>query len=340
MPAAAENYDHRRTMVARAFRWKLIAAFAAVYFIWGSTYLAIRYAIETLPPLTMAGGRFVIAGAILYGWARVRGAPLPLHRHWREAALIGALLLLVGNGGVVYAERLIPSGLTALLIATEPLCVVLLDWLRPGGRRPTPAVAAGLVLGFAGAALLFSPSTGAESVPINMIGALSALVASLSWAAGSLYSIRSEQPASPLLATGMQLLAGGVLLLAAGLLAGEWNSLDLAAGSLRSWLALAYLLVFGSLVAFTAYVWLLKVATPAHVSTSAYVNPVIAVFLGWLLAGEVVTSRMILAAAVIIAAVIVITGHQGSIAREAHCSAGISQTALPILAEDEVPASK
>lgn len=294
-------------MLLSTFKWKLVGAFAAVYLIWGSTYLAIRYAIETLPPFTMAGVRFVIAGAILYGSARLRGAAPPVARHWSPALTIGALLLLVGNGGVVWAELLLPSGLTALLIATEPLYVVVLDWLRPGGRRPTSSVIGGLILGFLGAALLFAPWTGPGGTPVSWIGAAAVLFASFCWAAGSLYSIRAAQPESPFLATGMQMLCGGGLLLLAGMLAGEWISLNLAAASLRSWLAVAYLLVFGSLIAFTAYVWLFRATTPARASTYAYVNPVVAVFLGWLLAGEVVTQRMMIAAAVIIGAVVSIT---------------------------------
>jgi drug/metabolite transporter (DMT)-like permease len=297
-----------------AFRWKILAGFAAVYLIWGSTYLAIRYAIETLPPFTMAGVRFVVAGSILYLWARWRGARRPLRRHWSRAWLIGALLLLVGNGGVVWAERLIPSGLTALFIATEPLWIVILDWLRPGGMRPVRPVVLGLILGFAGTALLFAPWA-VDSSKISWLGATAVLLASFSWAAGSLVSIRAEQPAPPFLATGMQMLCGGTLLLLAGLITSEWTSLNLAAASLRSSLAFAYLFIFGSLIAFSAYVWLLRVTTPARVSTYAYVNPVVAVFLGWLLAGEIVTLRMILAAAVIIAGVVLITRQTSAPAR-------------------------
>lgn len=303
-------------MTLNAFKWKLVGAFAALYLIWGSTYLAIRFALETLPPFTMAGARFVVAGMMLYGWARRRGAASPAPRHWPPALLIGALLLLLGNGGVVWAEQSLSSGMTALLIATEPLFLVLLDWLRPGGRRPSWTVAAGLILGFFGTSLLFAPWSPPRMSAFNWLGAASVLLASIAWAAGSLYALRAEQPSSQFVSTGMQMICGGVWLLLAGLLAGEWKAINLAHASLRSWIAVLYLLVFGSLIGFTAYVWLLRVTTPARASTYAYVNPVVAVFLGWLLAGEVVTARMLLAMGVIIAAVVLIISRQGDAATQ------------------------
>ena len=294
-----------------AFSWKLTGAFAALYLIWGSTYLAIRFALETLPPFTMSGARFVVAGTILYGWARLRGAASPVLRHWPPALLIGVLLLLLGNGGVVWAEQSLSSGMTALLIATEPLFIVLLDWLRPGGRRPSWIVAAGLILGFFGTAVLFAPWSPLGMSAFNWAGAASVLLASVAWAAGSLYALRAEQPSSPFLSTGMQMFCGGGWLLLAGYLTDEWKAINLAHASLRSWIAVSYLLVFGSLIAFTAYIWLLRATTPARASTYAYVNPVVAVFLGWLLAGEVVTARMLFAMGIIIAAVVLIVSRQG-----------------------------
>lgn len=303
-------------MTATAFKWKMVAAFAALYLIWGSTYLAIRFALETLPPLTMAGARFVVAGAILYGWARLRGAASPSRRHWPPALVIGVLLLLLGNGGVVWAEQTLSSGMTALLIATEPLFLVLLDWLRPGGRRPSWTVTAGLLLGFSGTLLLFSPWSVTETAAFDWLGAASVLLASVAWAAGSLYALRADQPNSPFLSTGMHMLCGGMCLLMLGFLTDEWKTINLAHASVRSWIAVLYLLVFGSLIAFTAYVWLLRATTPARASTYAYVNPVVAVFLGWLLAGELVTARMVLAMGVIIAAAVLIITRQGEAAPE------------------------
>ena len=288
-------------------RWRVITAFTAVYLIWGSTYLAIRLAVETMPPFLMAGIRFLIAGTILYVWTRWRGVPKPTRSHWLAATIVGGLLLLGGNGGVVWAAQHVSSGLTALLIATVPLWMALLNWLRPGGAKPSNRIIAGLLLGFIGITLLIGPSKLAGGHQVDPLGAAVLIIASLSWAAGSLYSRRAQLPASPLLATGMEMLAGGALLLIAGLLFGEWTRFDLSAPSLRSWLALSYLIIFGALIGFTAYIWLLRVTTPALASTYAYVNPVVAIFLGWAFVGEPLTARTLLAAAIIIGAVVVIT---------------------------------
>lgn len=282
-------------------QWRIVLAMAAVYVIWGSTYLAIRFALETLPPFGFAGVRFVISGLLVYGWARWRGAPRPTGRNWRAAAICGALLMLMGNGGVVWAEQRLDSGLAALLIATEPLWIVMLFWLRPRGTRPTLQVVAGLALGLAGMAFLVRPGGGVEPV-----GALAVLLASFCWAAGSLYGRRAPLPASPFLSSGMQMLSGGVLLLLVSLLAGEPAQADLSQASLRSLLAVTYLIV-GGLIAFTSYGWLLRVASPVMVSTYAYVNPVVAVLLGWAFAGEPLTGGMLGAAAIILTGVAMIT---------------------------------
>jgi drug/metabolite transporter (DMT)-like permease len=306
MPTSAE------APALRVAQWRIALALAAVYVVWGSTYLAMRVSIETLPPLTAAGLRYLAAGGLVYGWARWRGAPPASPRHWRSAAVIGALLLLAGNGGVMWAEQQVPSGLAALVISTEPLWIVLLVWMRRGGRRPSSRVAIGLVIGFAGLALLVRPSAG-NGLPLA--GTVVLAVASICWAAGSVYSQRAPLPASPLLATGIQMLCGGALLFLAGAVAGEPARLAVAAVSSRSVLALIYLVVFGSMVAFTCYSWLLRVASPVLVSTYAYVNPVIAVFLGWALAQEPITSGTLLAAAVILAGVVLITTAESSRAR-------------------------
>ncbi|GAC1696691.1 MAG: drug/metabolite exporter YedA [Gemmatimonadaceae bacterium] len=287
-------------------RAKIVAAFAAIYLIWGSTYLAIRFAVETLPPFLMAGTRFLLAGSMLYGWARVRGARAPTRLHWRSAAVIGGLLLLLGNGGVVWAEQRVPSGITALLIVV-PFWMVVLEWVRPRGRRPTLTVLAGLVLGLIGVGLLVGPDAVRGVGSVNPVGAVVLIFASLAWAAGSLYSREAVLPPSPLLTTGMEMLAGGALLTLGSLVLREPQGFHLSAISARSVGAVAYLITFGSLVGFTAYVWLLQVAAPAKVATYAYVNPVVAVYLGWALAGESVSPRTGLAAAVIVAAVALIT---------------------------------
>jgi drug/metabolite transporter (DMT)-like permease len=290
-----------------ASRARVAAAFAAVYLVWGSTYLAILFALETLPPFLMAGTRFVVAGTAMYLWVRARGAPRPTAANWRATAVVGAFLLLGGNGGVVWAEQRVASGLTALLVATVPLWMVLLEW-RGGGARPTGRVWAGIVVGFAGLGILVGPAELLGGGAADPAGAAVLVLASILWAAGSVYSRRAPLPESPLLGTGMEMLAGGALLLAAGTLAGEWGRVELAAVSARSALALLYLILFGSLVGFTAYVWLLRHVEVAKVSTYAYVNPVVAVLLGWALAGEALTARTGAAAAVIVAAVAVITG--------------------------------
>ena len=290
-----------------SLRVQIVLAFLAIYTIWGSTYLAIRIAIETLPPFLMAGIRFLIAGAALYVWTRLRGAPSPTRHNWRAATIIGGLLLLGGNGGVVWAEQVVPSGLTAVLITTVPLWMALLEWKRYDRIRPASPIVFGLVLGFAGVVLLVGPEELAGSGAINLIGATVLVLASLSWAVGSLYSRKAPLPSSPLQSTAMEMLAGGLLLSAAGLLSQEWVGFQPSEASFRSLFALAYLVVFGSLVGFTSYIFLLKATTLAKVSTYAYVNPIIAVILGWAIAQEELTLRTLIAAAIIIAAVVAIT---------------------------------
>ncbi len=293
--------------IARASRGQLFAAFAAVYILWGSTYLAIRFAIETLPPWLMAGVRFIVAGAILFAIARARGATRPTRANWGAALLIGGLLLLGGNGAVVWAETRVPSGLTALLVATVPIWMVLLDWLQPSGNRPTRSVIAGLILGFIGLGVLIGPGEILGRGQVDLLGAAALTFGSITWAAGSVYSRRVRLPSSPLLATGMEMLGGGVLLLVLSLVTGEAARFAPPDVTTQSVLALLYLIVFGSLIGFTAYIWLLGHASAARASTYAFVNPVVAVVLGWAMANEELTPRMMGAAAVIVAAVALIT---------------------------------
>ncbi len=296
---------------------RVVAAYLAVYIIWGSTYLAIRFADETLPPFLMAAVRFLVAGGVMYGWLRLRGAQRPTRAHWISALIVGGLLLACGNGGVVWAEQMLPSSLAALLVSTVPIWIALLGWLFPGGGRPSWKVIAGLALGFGGVALLVSGGRGAGNPAINYMGVVVVLVAAVAWASGSLYSRVARFPSTPLLGTGMEMLAGGAVLLVMGLATGEAGRLNLQVVSTKSLLGLGFLIVFGSLVAYTAYIWLLRVSTPARVSTYAYVNPVVAVFLGWAFDKEPVTGRTLLAAAVIVAAVVVITTVQaGTSARQ------------------------
>jgi drug/metabolite transporter (DMT)-like permease len=323
--------------IARAPRGRVIAAFAAVYLIWGSTYLGIRLAIETIPPFLMGGVRFLIAGGVLYLWARWRGAERPTRAHWVSAVIIGALLLLGGNGAVVWSEQRVPSSIAALLVATVPLWMVLLDWMRRGGTRPTAVVTAGVVLGLAGIALLVRP--GAKTASVNLIGAGVLVLGSLSWAVGSLYARRVKLPPSPLLATAMEMLGGGALLTALAALSGETRTFHLANVSAHSAAALLYLIAFGSLVAFTAYVWLLEVSTPARVSTYAYVNPVVAVLLGWIFAGEPLTGQMLIAAAVIVGAVALITAGSLGAGRKASSTRELPSRQAARVKEGEAPAA-
>jgi drug/metabolite transporter (DMT)-like permease len=284
---------------------RVTLSFLAVYLIWGSTYLAIRFAIETLPPFIMAGVRYLAAGAVLFAWG-LRDGVRPTRDHWREALLLGALFFLGGNGAVVWAEQRIPSGIASLLIATMPLWVVVLEWLRPGGARPHPLVAAGVVLGFGGLLLLMSGNE-ADSTRIDLAGAVVLIGGALSWAVGSLYALHADLPRSLPLASGMEMLAGGVLLTLGGLAGGELGAVRVEAISARSVLAFAYLVVFGSIVAFSAFRYLVDTAPPSRVSTYAYVNPVVAVVLGWLLAGEVITAETLTGAVVIVGAVAMVT---------------------------------
>jgi drug/metabolite transporter (DMT)-like permease len=296
-----------REAEAREPRWLLYGAFAIVYVVWGSTYLAIRFAIETLPPFSMAGARFLLAGAVLYFSARLAGAARPSVVEWRATAVVGVLLLVGGNGLVVWSEFRVPSGVAALIVATVPGFMVLVDWLRPGGARPAVQVTIGLALGLAGMVFLIGPDSllgGGRADPLG-VGAL--VLASLSWAIGSIYSRHAAMPKSPFLSTAMQMLAGGAVLLGLGAVLGEPARAELNLASLRSMAAWAYLVVFGSIVAFTAYVWLLRASTPARVSTYAYVNPLVAVLLGYAFAGELLTWRTIIAASVIVSGVAMIT---------------------------------
>ena len=308
----------REAAAALPSRAKVYAAFAAVYVIWGSTYLGIRFAIETIPPFLMAATRFLAAGAVMYAYARWRGAPRPERPEWRSAIVVGTLLFLGGNGAVVWAQQWIPSGVAALLVATEPMIFVLLDSLRHR-QRPKQPVVIGLVLGLAGVAVLIGPGKILGGGRVDAVAALVLVGGATAWAIGSLLSKSSRMPASPAMATALTLLCGGAALLVASVVRGEPFSFELSAVSGRSLVALFYLFSFGSLVGFSAYLWILRVATTARASTYAYVNPVVAVLLGWAFAGEALTTRTLLAAAVIIGAVALIiqTGGERSASERA-----------------------
>lgn len=284
-----------------------MAAFAAVYFIWGSTYLAIAFAIESIPPFLMASGRFLVPGALMCLVARRSGAPKPTVMQWRTAGVVGTCLLLLGNGGVTYSEQYVSSGLVALLVATMPMFMAVFGWLWGISPRPTLLGWLGLAIGFIGVYLLVRPSGAAGTTPTDYtFGSGLALFASFIWAMGSLYSKKHTTVASPLLAVGMQMVCGGALLLLAGILSGELGKLPGMTLTPRSLMAFIYLATIGSVVAFTAYIWLLQVCNPALVGTYAFVNPVVAVFLGALLNNEQINAHTAAGAVLIVAAVAIV----------------------------------
>ena len=264
----------------------LVAAFAAVYLIWGSTYLAIRYAVETVPPLLMMGIRHLTAGTLLYTWARWRGTPVPRLREWIYPAVIGTLLFLGGHGSLAWAEQRVPSGIAALLVATLPMWIVVLARMWGTERHLSRSSLVGLVLGFIGVLVLFGPDALRHNGELNLVGAAAVLFGTFIWAAGTIWMRNVKMPESPLMSSSMQMLAGGASLVITATLAGETRGFHLANVSTISWLSLAYLIIFGSIIAFTAYTWLHMVAPPSRVATYAYVNPVVAVLLGWALASE------------------------------------------------------
>ncbi len=287
------------------------AALGTVYVVWGTTYLAIRVVNETLPPLLSASVRFLVAGSLLYAWTVRRGdreGDRPTRVQWRSAAIVALLLMLGGNGGVVLAEKTIPSGVAALLVALVPLWMALLDRMFFGGHLRGRAVV-GLVAGFGGAALLLGSEASGD---VDVVGMLFVVGASLSWAIGSLYSRKAPLPRRPFVGMGMEMIVGGIALGVAGVLTGELGQVDVSRFSRASLIGLLYLVVFGSWIGFTAYLWLLRVARTSLVSTYAYVNPVVAVFLGWLILDEQVGLRTLIAGGVIVASVAIIISAGGA----------------------------
>jgi len=273
-----------------------------VYVIWGSTYLAIRFAIGTIPPFLMVGTRFMIAGAALYLFARLRGGPKPTAIQWRNTAIAGGSMLMLGNGLLSWAELRVPSGLAALIVAIVPLWMVVFDWLL-GGPRPGRNAILGIVLGLVGVGLLVGPGKGA----VDPAGAFAVIVAAIAWSAGTLFAKRVDIPKSTFLTTGMEMLAGGIINIAVGLMTGEGAHLQVAAISRDSLLGLVYLIIFGSWIGYSAYTYLVTAVTPARLGTYAYVNPCIALLLGWLIAGETIGPRTLVAMGIIVAAVILLT---------------------------------
>ena len=287
--------------------WLVLTAFAAVYVVWGSTYLGITIAVKSIPPFLMAGTRFIIAGSLLYGVMRWRGEARPTRQQWLGATAVGALLLLVGNGGVTWAQGRVASGVSALIIASVPLWIMLVDWVRPMGKRPTVVVLLGLAVGAAGVALIIASRNATGQRTTDPLGAFVLVASALGWALGSVYARHAAKPASAWLAVSMQMLAGGALQLLTGLLLlNEGPQLHLASVTVESALAFVYLTMVGSLIGYTAYFWLLQVSTPARVSTYAYVNPLVAVLLGHLVLKETLPPAVMLAAGLILISVILV----------------------------------
>ncbi len=289
---------------------KTMLAYAMVYTFWGSTFLAVRYAVETTPPLLLVAMRQILAGIALYPLARMHSKEKMTPRQWLDGAIIGVLLIAGGNASISWAEaKQTPSNVAAVLVATVPLWMAILDWLRPKGPRPTLRIAAGLAIGLLGVGLLVSPKDPflhTAGSAVNPICALVLFGGSLAWAAGSVLSRHLEMPKSPLLAAAIITLTGGVVLCGVALALGEGSQLHVQNISLRSWLSLGYLVVFGSIIGYSAYTYLLVTEPPARVATYAYVNPVVAVIMGCAIAGEKLTARMTVAAAVILAAVVLV----------------------------------
>ena len=288
-------------------RTKLLLAFGAIYILWGSTYLAIRIAIETIPPFLMAGFRFLVAGAVLYAFGSRRGAPRPTPRHWRNAAIASVPLFVLGNGGVTWAEQTVPTGAASLVIATLPAWLLLLDWGYGGRKGPRAVEVFGIGLGLVGVAMLSAPGG------INPLGAIALLVSAVAWAVGSLFNRYADLPASPVRTAAMQMLVGGAIMVAVGVILGEAGRFDPGAVSVRSTAALAYLIAV-AFVALPAYNWLLTATSPALVGTYAFVNPVVAVLLGWALADEVLGARTGAAAVLVVLGVMLLVWPRKAVA--------------------------
>ncbi len=286
---------------------KIWIALIALYIVWGSTYLAIRFAVESIPPFLSAGLRFLIAGSILVIWRRTAGDPWPTTRQWRSVGIAGLLLLLGGNGLVSFAEQHIPSGITALIVGTVPMWLAVIEAFRPQGVRPGWQSILGLLIGFGGIFLLIGPTEfGNSQSQTNWLGLAAILVAPFLWALGSIYSRVADMPSSTLMSTGAEMLMGSLSLFIFSGMVGEWRGFNFANATHASWLGLVYLILFGSLIGFVSYGWLLQNAPVSLVATYAYVNPLVAILLGNWLAQETLDTRILLAALIIVGSVVLI----------------------------------
>ena len=291
----------------RPARWKILLAFSVIYFVWGSTYLAIRVGVLQMPPFLMAGIRFTIAGLALWAWMRLRGTPSLTWPEWRAATLLGSLMFLVDYACLFWAEQRVPSGITAVIIAIIPVCITLLEIVFLRTQRLTLRLALGLAVGVLGVAVLVAPWASWGEAPLDRGGAIALLVASLGWSIGTILSRRLALPTSKAIGAAAQMLTGGVLLLVLAAVTGEFSQFHPTNISPTAWFSLGYLIVAGSIVAYTAYMWLLHYESPTKVGTYAYVNPIVAVVVGAWLGGETIGRRTILGAALILVSVVAIT---------------------------------
>jgi drug/metabolite transporter (DMT)-like permease len=292
------------SFLGRTRRSTVILCFLSIYLIWGSTYLAIRYAVESIPPLYTAGFRHLVAGTILLSWCLAKRLR-PTWAQIRASIIIGVFFFLIGHGALHWAEQKVPSGLASLLIASEPIWVFLLSAIAARQWHWNGTLLAGILLGFGGVGLLMGRSA-LTSVPGMFLSSLAVVISALSWSVGVVYSRRSHLSGHPLLLSALSLLAGSAQLLLVGTIAGEYRGFSFTSVSLRSWFSFGYLIVFGSVVAFTAYNWLMEHYSPTLVATHTYINPIVAVLLGWLLAGEAVTFNVVLSAAMVVSAVMLV----------------------------------
>ncbi len=281
---------------------KILTAFVAVYFVWGTTYLAIKYAIETIPPFMMMGMRSLLAGIVLYTWGRLRGDANVVRKQLPSLVLIGALFFLIGHGALAWAQQTVPSGVAALLVSSEPIIIALFEPFFTREGRVGKRTVLGMLIGISGIAVLVLPQ-GLNFENVNLLGSFGILVGASSWAGGAIYSRVAKLPRSPLITGGLQLLFGGTLLIIMSFILGEWSGFSFSQVVVRSWLGLTYLVVFGSIITFSAYTWLLTVTSATRISTHTFINPIVAVLAGWAFAGEALTKGMLIAAVLIIISV-------------------------------------
>jgi len=295
-----EHTDHRPT-------WKTLLAFAIIYFVWGSTFLAIRVGVREVPPLVLAAIRFSVAGLVLFGWVLARGERSPTAREWRSASILGMIIFLFDYGLLFWAEQRVPSGIAAVMLATIPVFMALSEIIFLRTQRLTVRLSLALLIGIGGVGVLMSRALNLGGAPIDKLGAVALIFASISWSIASVLARKLPLPSSKVMSSGAQMLTGGIFLaIVAGAL-GEFRNFDPWAVSRGAWLALLYLIVAGSIIGFTAYVWLIHHESPTKVGTYAYVNPIVAVLVGYFLGGEELTTRTILGTLLVLISVVVIT---------------------------------